>query len=105
MRGLALLPVSFALTCFMLFYFSGHAGGGESVADPLTDFHTRAHGDAYGGIDRWAYFGMPAERVAERLRRDGYACDTASQAASGDVPPDCAPWHAASKWAACWHAS
>lgn len=51
---------------------------GEAPAgsvDPAFEYHTRDHGDGYGGIDHWAYYGMRAERLAELLGKAGYSCD------------------------------
>lgn len=44
------------------------------VYDPAFAFYTKDNNASYGGIDRWAYYGMRMERVAELLKKDGYAC-------------------------------
>lgn len=45
-----------------------------SSVDPAFGYYTARHTASYGGIDRWAYYGMRVERVAQLLDQQGYAC-------------------------------
>lgn len=45
------------------------------LSHPAMEFHTRNHDGSYGGIDRWARYGMEAGQIADLLKRDGYNCD------------------------------
>lgn len=42
--------------------------------DPAIGFYTRGHDAGYGGIDRWAFYGMRVERVVDILQRRSYRC-------------------------------
>ena len=64
-----ILLASAALVTGLLGY--RYAGPGMPVipgADPLSQYATRKHSAAYEGIDRWAYYGMPADALTARLR-------------------------------------
>lgn len=44
------------------------------VVDPAIEFHTQDRSPGYGGIDRWAYYGMKEETFINLLKQDGYVC-------------------------------
>jgi hypothetical protein len=44
------------------------------AADPAFEYYTKGHSNSYAAIDRWAHYGMRAERFADVLRKAGYAC-------------------------------
>ncbi len=59
---------------------------GNEMPDPAIEFHARAHGHHYGGIDRWAHAGMDVGSLRMRLLQAGYRCRLA-----GDLELDGAP--------------
>lgn len=52
----------------------GRRGETQVGVDPAHTFHTKDRSGSYGGIDRWSYHGMDAERFAARLEANGYSC-------------------------------
>jgi hypothetical protein len=54
--------------------FSGHGAVPETAGDQALAYYTSKHSDAYGGIDRWARYGMRAETLTNLLTKAGYQC-------------------------------
>ena len=44
------------------------------VVDPAIEFYTKGHGGGFAAIDRWAHYGMPADRFVAVLQKAGYIC-------------------------------
>jgi hypothetical protein len=49
------------------------------VVDPAVEFYTKTHSNGYAAIDRWAQYGMRAERMIDILRKAGYECESPSE--------------------------
>lgn len=80
--GFVLLALAVSLITFRLVYFAGSGNAASGMIDPAVEFYTRTHGTSYGGIDRWAYYGMRAKTLARLLGKDGYVC------APAQIPAD-----------------
>ncbi len=44
------------------------------AADPVFEFYTKGRSNSYAAIDRWAHYGMRAERFINVLQNAGYRC-------------------------------
>lgn len=44
------------------------------VVDPAIEFYTKGHGGSFAAIDRWAHYGMRADRFVAVLQKAGYIC-------------------------------
>lgn len=44
------------------------------VVDPAVEFYTKGHGGGFAAIDRWAHYGMRADRFVAVLQKAGYVC-------------------------------
>lgn len=85
--GLPLMVLAVLLAVLAVLLAAGSRKPGEAppwMVDPAIAFHTGTHDASYGGIDRWAYYGMQAGAVAELLRQDGYACTQPQPPAGGE---------------------
>jgi hypothetical protein len=78
-RRVVLLSVAAALAAsvaglWALARFGAHESLPDMPGDQAPAFYTRAHSGAYGGIDRWASYGMRVETVNSLLTKAGYQC-------------------------------
>lgn len=64
----------------------GRRGETQIGVDPAHTFHTQGRSGHYGGIDRWAYRGMEAERFAARLEANGYSCPKPAKQVGRELP-------------------
>jgi hypothetical protein len=73
-------PMVIVLVVFLLAFggFGWWTGRADAALpaglDPAIGFYTRGHNASYGGIDRWAFYGMRVERVVGILQRRSYRC-------------------------------
>lgn len=78
------------ITLIAIAYFSMRPANRNNflaaVSDPAFAFYNKEHSAAFGGIDQWSHYGMKAERVAELLKKDGYACIMPQPPADGEPP-------------------
>ena len=65
--------------------FAGGEALLEAPGDPAYAYYTSTHSAGYGGIDRWATYGMPVETLTGALRNAGYQCQLPRE--QSDVQP------------------
>ena len=69
----------FALPLLLMLGAFLNKPGTSKEGDQALIHYTSQHSDAYGGIDQWAYYGMPAQETQEILRKQAYTCNAAGK--------------------------
>lgn len=74
LAGVAVVIAAAAAVPLLAARLAGGEALPEAPGDPAYAYYTSAHGAGYGGIDRWATYGMPVELLTGALHRAGYQC-------------------------------
>ncbi|MFZ6775640.1 hypothetical protein ACO0LD_02330 [Undibacterium sp. Ji83W] len=65
----------FALPLLLVLGAFFNKPGISKEGDQALVHYTSKHGAAYGGIDQWAYYGMPAKEAQDILSKQAYTCN------------------------------